>query len=258
VRDGPKLEVLADAEAVAQRGAQLVASALRSAVAERGACTVAFSGGTTPWRMLEHLARDPDVPWESVCLFQVDERVAPPGAPERNWTHLQTHLLESLPPGRLTAGRARAMPVEAAAAAPAGPARDAALTSAAAAYAADLARVCGTPPVLDLVHLGLGDDGHTASLVPGDPVLGEPHLPVSFTRTAYQGHRRLTLTLPTLRRARRVVWLVTGERKRAALAGLLAADPAIPAGCVARDRSRGGAGATADAVLADRAAAPGG
>jgi 6-phosphogluconolactonase len=244
-----ELEVLADAPAVAREGARWVAEAILAAVRERGSCAVAFSGGTTPWRMLEHLAESP-LPWQAVWLFQVDERVAPAGDPARNWTHLREHLLDRLEPGRLPAERALAMPVEGAAAEPEGPAREAALAAAAASYATDLARACGSPPVLDLVHLGLGDDGHTASLVPGDGALEESRAPVAFTRGLHQGHRRLTITLPALRVARRVLWVVTGEGKRRALAALLAEDPAIPAGRVARGR----AGA-ADAILADRAAA---
>src|SRR5262245_45258248 len=151
-----RVEVLADADAVAKKAAVLIATEARHAVAARGRFVMAVSGGHTPWVMLRALAEQ-DVPWASTHIFQVDERVAPDGHEDRNLTHLRASLLEHAP---LPAGQIYAMPVEM---------ND--LKGAAAKYAAELERIVGAPPVLDVVHLGLGPDGHTASLVPGDPVL---------------------------------------------------------------------------------------
>ena len=227
-----KIEVLADAGAVAEAAARFIAADARAAVAERGRYVFAVSGGTTPWVMLRALARQ-DVPWHAVHLLQVDERVAPAGDTVRNLTHLHESLAEHAP---LAVARIQAMPVEA---------PD--LEAAAARYALLLTELTGTPAVLDLVHLGLGPDGHTASLVPGDPVLDVSAVDVALTTGMYQGTRRMTLTYPALDRARRVLWLVTGAEKVGMLARLQAGDRSIPAGRVRADHAL---------VLADRAAAP--
>jgi 6-phosphogluconolactonase len=225
-----KLDVLADADAVAEQAAAIVAAEARASVAARGRFVVAVSGGHTPWVMLRALATQ-DVPWEAVHVLQVDERVAPEGHADRNLTHLRESLLERAP---LRPEQVHAMPVE-----------SPDLDAAAAAYAQVLRRVAGTPGVLDLIHLGLGPDGHTASLVPGDPVLQVTGVDVAPTGV-YQGRRRMTLTYPTLDRARRLLWLVTGAAKASMLVRLRAGDPSIPAGRVGRDHAW---------VLADRAAA---
>jgi len=227
-----RVDVLADADAVAARAAAFVAAEARVAVRSRGAFTLALSGGRTPWQMLRRLALE-DVPWAKLHLFQVDERVAPAGDADRNLTHIAEALLAHVP---LPPAQVHAMPVEAAA-----------LDAAARDYAATLRAVAGAPPVLDLVHLGLGADGHTASLVPGDAVLGASGTDVALT-AAYQGRRRMTLTYPLLGRARRILWLVTGGEKAAMLARLRAGDTSIPAGRVERSRAW---------LLADRAAAAG-
>jgi 6-phosphogluconolactonase len=171
--------------------------------------------------MLRALA-DEDVPWESVHIFQVDERVAPEGHADRNLTHLRASLLERAP---LPAGQIYAMPVEM---------PD--LQRAAAKYAAELGSIAGAPPVLDLVHLGLGPDGHTASLVPGDPVLDVMDRDVAVTGV-YQGRNRLTLTYPVINRARIILWLVTGDEKVPMYKRLLTADQSIPAGRVLQDNA---------------------
>src|SRR6184192_1152165 len=225
-----RIEVLADADAVAGKAAAVIAAEARQAVAVRDRFVMAVSGGHTPWIMLRALAEE-DVPWASVHIFQVDERVAPGGDADRNLTHLRASLLEHAP---LPAGQIYAMPVEI---------PD--LQSAAAKYAAELERIAGAPPVLDLVHLGLGPDGHTASLVPEDPVLDVTDRGVAVTGE-YQGRRRMTLTYPTLNRARQILWLVTGEDKVHALSRLVSGDTSIPAGRIQRDTA---------VVLADRAAA---
>lgn len=225
-----KIEVLADAGAVAQEAARMIAGAARAAVADRGRFIVAVSGGHTPWVMLRALA-DEEVPWKSVHLVQVDERVAPPDHPDRNLTHLRESLLDHAP---LPPEQVYAMPVNA---------PD--LEVAALQYAATLRGIGGSPLVLDLVHLGLGPDGHTASLVPGDAVLGVTDRDVALAGP-YQGRRRMTLTYPALDRSRRILWVVTGDEKVEMLSRLLRADKSIPAGRVRQDKAL---------VLADRAAA---
>ncbi len=224
------MEILADADAVAQKAAAVIAVEARAAVAARGRFIMAVSGGHTPWQMLRRLAGE-EVPWEAVHIVQVDERVAPTGDPDRNFTHLRESLLEHAP---LPPEQIYAMPVEA---------PD--LELAAARYATILREIAGTPPVLDLVHLGLGPDGHTASLVPGDPVLNITDTDVSLTEV-YQGRRRMTLTYPLLNRSRRVLWLVTGSDKAEPFVRLCNGDRTIPAGRVRQDHA---------ILLADRAAA---
>src|SRR5262245_5449030 len=225
-----RIEVLADADAVARKAAAVIAAEARQAVAARGRFVMAVSGGHTPWVMLRALAEQ-DVPWASVHMFQVDERVAPEGDADRNLTHLRASLLEHAP---LPAAQIYAMPVEI---------TD--LQIAAAKYTAELERVAGAPPVLDLVHLGLGPDGHTASLVPGDPVLNVTDRDVAVTGM-YQGRNRLTLTYPVVNRARLILWLVTGSEKVPMYKRLLSRDHSIPAGRVRRDNA---------VLLADSAAA---
>ena len=201
-------ELVADAEAAAARGAELIAEAAGEAIAERETFSLAVSGGHAPWRMFELLGGH-ELDWARIELFQVDERIAPDGDPDRNLTH----LLASLPAAARTTGSARCR----------SPTPDPDV--AAARYAAAL------PDPLDLVHLGLGPDGHTASLIPGDPVLEVIDRPVATTGE-YQGRRRMTLTYPAIDSARRVLWLVTGADKVEALAKLRGGDRSIPAGRV--------------------------
>jgi 6-phosphogluconolactonase len=225
-----KIEVYPDDDVVARKGAAVIASDARAAVASRGRFIMAVSGGRTPWVMLRALA-DEQLPWEAVHVVQVDERAAPAGDPDRNLTHLRASLLDHAP---LPPSHVHAMPVEA---------PD--LERAAAQYAETLQRLAGSPPTLDLVHLGLGPDGHTASLVPGDPVLGVTDRDVAIAGP-YQGRRRMTLTFPIINRSRRVLWLVTGGEKAAPLARLRDRDLSIPASHVSQDHAL---------LLADRAAA---
>jgi len=216
-----KVEVFAKDRSAAQAAAQTIAAEARAAVAERSRFIMAVSGGRTPWIMLRMLAAE-EVPWESVHVVQVDERVAPAGHPDRNLTHLRESLLEYTP---LRAEQVLAMPVE-----------SSDLEAAAKQYAATLVQLAGAAPALDLIHLGLGTDGHTASLVPGDPVLSVTEADVALTG-AYQGRRRMTLTYPVINRARRILWLVTGGEKSGMLARLSKGDKSIPAGRICEDRA---------------------
>src|SRR5215831_6487429 len=216
-----RIEVLADADTVARKAAAMIATEARNAVAARGRFVMAVSGGHTPWVMLRALAEE-DVPWSSVHIFQVDERVAPEGHADRNLTHLRASLLEHAP---LPPEQIYAMPVEISD-----------LQLAAAKYASQLESIAGTPPVLDLVHLGMGPDGHTASLVPNDPVLDVRDRDVAITGV-YQGRRRMTLTYPVINRARRILWVITGQEKAPMLQRMLAGDQSIPGGRVARDNA---------------------
>jgi len=219
------LEVVADEKAAARRAAELIEAAGVETLAERpGPFSLAMSGGRTPWAMLAILGELEEMPWEATELFQVDERIASPGSEERNLTHMVLGLSMD------HQASLRPMPVTQ---------RD--LDAAASEYERTL------PEPLDCVHLGLGPDGHTASLVPDDPILDVTDRRVAVTETAYQGHRRMTLTYPALAEARRIVWLVTGPEKRDALARLLTADPLIPAGRVENPNM---------VVVADELAAP--
>lgn len=207
-----ELEVAGDEKAASRRAAELIAAAAAEAAAERGRFAFAMSGGRSPWAMLAILGELEEMPWGRTELFQVDERVAAPGDDARNLTHMVLGLAMEHQPAL------RPMPVTQ---------RD--LDAAARAYEASL------PDRFDAVHLGLGPDGHTASLVPGDPVLDVTDRRVAMTETAYQDHRRMTLTYPALADARRIVWLVTGPDKRDPLEKLLAGDESIPAGRVRND-----------------------
>jgi 6-phosphogluconolactonase len=220
-----RLEVFDDLDAVHRRGAEVIAEAVRAAVAERGSCGLAVSGGRNPWPMfaqLEDLIDD----WTKVAIYQVDERVAPPGSDERNLTH----LIESLSIG--AQGSIKPMPVN-----------DDDLEAAADRYAEQL-----PDGPLDIAHLGIGPDGHTASLVPGDPVLEVTDKRVAVTSGEYQGVRRMTLTYPEINRIRRLLWVITGEEKVEALKKLIAEDPSTPSGAVRPEGE--------SLILADRAAAP--
>jgi 6-phosphogluconolactonase len=207
-----RIEVLPDADAVASRAAQFIAAEARAAVAAHGIFTLAVSGGRTPWQMLRALSRE-EVPWRAVHLFQVDERVAPAGDPDRNLTHIDETLLARI---EMPREHMHEMPVE-----------ETDLASAAARYAEALRAIGGSPAVLDLVHLGLGGDGHTASLVPGDPVLEVFAADVAVTGV-YQKRQRMTLTYPALNRARCVLWVVTGADK-ASMLGRVTDQVAFPA-----------------------------
>lgn len=211
-----KLEVFPDDDSVARRAAAIIAQEARVSVVSRARFTLAVSGGRTPWKMLRNLA-DEEIPWDGVHIFQVDERAAPEGHPDRNLTHLRDSLPEKVKPNQVHVLHADALNLDAAAAE----------------YGKELHRIAGIPAVLDLVHLGLGPDGHTASLVPEDSVLNEWDDDVAATGL-YQGRRRITLTYPIINRSRFILWVVTGSEKKEMLGRLYHGDPSIPAGRVAR------------------------
>ncbi len=225
-----RIEILGDADAAMRRAAAEIACEARAAVSAHGRFLFAVSGGRTPGLMLGALAEE-DIPWDGVHVAQVDERAAPAGDPARNLRGIREILL-----GRcgLRPDRIHAMPVE-----------DADLEAAAQRYVRELESFAGSPPIFDLIHLGLGADGHTASLIPGDPALDISASDAGVSGV-YQGWRRMTLTFPAINRSRRVVWLVTGNEKAAALRLLLRGDRSIPAGRVRRDEA---------VVFADAAAA---
>jgi 6-phosphogluconolactonase len=225
-----QVEIVDNSEQLAQRTAEVLAAQIRDCIDRRGRCLMAVSGGTEPWRAFRCLAKLA-VPWHALHVLQVDERAAPAGHPDRNWTHLQESLLRRVP---IAPDHCYPMPVE-----------ETPLQNAAARYAARLEIIAGSPAMLDLVHLGLGDDGHTASLLPGDPVLEVTDADVGVTEK-YRGWRRMTLTFPAIDRARSILWLVAGQGKADALARLIAGDAAVPAGRIRRDHAL---------LLADRATA---
>lgn len=223
-------EVLDGEATVARRAAAVIAEHARQAVSQRGKFVMAVSGGKTPWVMLRDLA-DEKMPWDNVHVFQIDERIAPAGDPDRNLTHLRESLLSHAP---LKPDQIYAMPVE-----------SADLEASAAQYAATLQRFAGDPSVLDLAHLGMGPDGHTASLIPGDRVLDVNDRDIALTGV-YQARRRMTMTYPLLNRSRFILFLITGAEKTPMLQRLLKGDPTIPSG-----RIRG----NSMLLLADKAAA---
>jgi 6-phosphogluconolactonase len=213
------LQVHDNLDQLANAAALFVARRAADLQARTHPFTFALSGGTTPWRMLDDLAKE-DVAWEQTAIFQVDERVVPVSSDLRNLKHLRASLAGTNAP-------IHAMDVES---------DD--LESATRRYAEAL------PARFDLIHLGLGPDGHCASLIPNDPVLEVTDRLVAMSGP-YQDSMRMTLTYPVLDAADQLLWLVSGEDKRDALARLLESDTSIPAGRVE---------ATASLVMCDHAA----
>ena len=208
-----KIEVLATPELVARKAASIMADEARSSVSARGRFVLGISGGQLTPAVLREFARQ-DVPWDRIDIVQVDERIAPRGHTDRNLTA----QLDALHDAPLEPGRIHPMPVE-----------ESDLTAAARSYSALLHRLAGANGVLDLAHLGLGPDGHTASLVPGDRVLGVSDADIALTGE-YKGRCRMTMTYPLLNRSRRILWVVAGGEKAAPLSRLQRGDPSIPAG----------------------------
>jgi 6-phosphogluconolactonase len=225
-----KIEVLDNADLVARRAATVIAGEARKAVALRGCFIFAVSGGKTPWKMLHELTNE-DVPWEKMHIIQVDERFAPEGHPDRNMSHIHEILLGHAPtlPVQIHAMHMEEKDPEAAAAW----------------YSLTIREIAGSKAIIDLIHLGLGPDGHTASLLPGDPVLDITDKDVALTGI-YQGRHRMTLTYPAINRARKILWLITGSEKSEMLQRLLDKDFSIPASHISQENAM---------VLADKDAA---
>lgn len=193
--------VIVDTRELPAAAARVVADLLRAAIAERGAASLALAGGTTPRAMHEVLATLPDIDWARVSVYFGDERCVPPDHDDSNYKMARESLLTRV---AMDAANVHRMPGELAD-------RDAAARS----YAALL------PPALDVVVLGIGEDGHTASLFPGSPALAEREqlvLPVIGPKPPPE---RLTLTPPALQRARHLVMLAAGAGKADAVARAL-------------------------------------
>lgn len=206
---------------VAKEAALYIADNIRIHVAKKGFFTLAISGGRTPWEMIRELAAE-DLPWEKVFLFQVDERIAPDGHPDRNLTQLFNSI-----EGTSLMTRLNIFPMHVIA-------ED--LEVACAEYSDNIKRITETGK-LDLIHLGIGTDGHTASLIPGDNVLEVQNRDVALTNHPYQGRQRMTLTYPLINQAEKILWVITGEEKAEMLSRLLNQDPAIPAGKVSQSQA---------------------
>lgn len=215
------LQSLATREEVADAAAEFIRAQAQQAISVRNRFSLALSGGSTPWRMLDKLTQY-DLPWDKIDVLQVDERVAPDADTDRNLTHIRRRFTDRV---AILPDRVHAMPVW----------LDN-LDDAAYRYEKLLSEICGTPPVIDLIHLGLGIDGHTASLLPGDPVLNSVDRDVDIARTGDK-RIRMTLTYPIINRARHILWFVTGREKAATLTRLIQRDDAIPAGRISQDQA---------------------
>jgi len=216
-----KIVVLENSQTAAHYAATEIAEAARNTVRERGLFSLALSGGNSPGPMFSALAEQ-DIPWAKAHIFQADERIVPMESPDRSFAKLRDILLSRVP---IPEGNVHPMPVET---------DD--LEAAAAGYGITLSETLGTPPVLDLVHLGLGADGHTASLIPGDRALAIARRNVAVSGP-YERTRRMTLTYPILNRARAILWLVLGTDKAQILQRLIEGDTKIPAGLIERSRA---------------------
>jgi 6-phosphogluconolactonase len=209
-----EIRTFQSAHDVAKEAATYIADRIRENLTKKGFFTMAISGGRTPWEMIRELAKE-DLEWEKVFLFQVDERIAPDGHPDRNLTQLFKSIENTKLPTRLNVFPMHVIAED--------------LDQACQDYADHIQRITETGK-LDLVHLGMGTDGHTASLIPGDEVLDILDKNVTLTRNPYQGRQRMTLTYPLINEAEKILWVVTGEEKAQMLERLLQKDPTIPAG----------------------------
>ena len=217
-----KIEKHSDASQVAQSAAAYLENKIRETIKEKGSFSMAISGGKTPWEMLKILAKAPLMPWSKVNIFQVDEREAPDGHADRNLTQLFKTLEGT---GIITKVNIFPMPVLAEN-----------LDDACVEYAENIKTITGDG-ILDLVHLGMGADGHTASLIPGDQVCEVIDKDVAMTFGPYQGRNRMTLTYPLINKAKEILWVITGDEKKEMVQRLIAQDPNIPAGKVSQDNA---------------------
>ena len=205
------LRQLRDADEVARCAAEATVAALRAAIAERGSFSIALAGGDTPRRMYERLGGQREIDWDRVDFFWGDERSVPPDHPDSNFGMARAALLRPLgiEPRRIHRMEGERSDLDAAA-------RD---------YEEDLAKTCGAPaggpPVLDLVLLGMGPDGHTASLFPNTSALSETRRWVIANDVPQLSARRITITFPVIERARATLVLVTGVSKAEVLAEVL-------------------------------------
>ena len=216
-----KTEIFPQAEQVAARAAAYLEQEIRDALTYQKSFSLAISGGRTPWEMLKILSKV-DLPWQRINLFQVDERVAPDGHPDRNLTQLFQAIAGT---AMVTQLRIFPMPVTA---------ED--LDASAQEYT-DVLNEVTEGKGLDILHLGLGSDGHTASLVPGDGVLEIKNRLVACTQNSYQGRIRMTLTYPLLNAAKQILWIVTGSEKKEMVQRMLQQDPSIPAGRIQQENA---------------------
>jgi 6-phosphogluconolactonase len=216
-----KTELFPTADQVAAGAAAYLEQEIRFALTHQKSFSLAISGGRTPWEMLKILSKA-DLPWKRVNLFQVDERVAPDGHADRNLTQL-FQAIAGTP--MVTQLRIFPMPVLA---------ED--LEEGCREYTQVLDEVTEGKG-LDLIHLGLGSDGHTASLVPGDGVMEVQDRLVACTQNTYQGRIRMKLTYPLLNGAKQLLWIVTGIEKQEMVQRLLKQDPSIPAGKIRQENA---------------------
>lgn len=216
-----EIRTFQSANEVAKEAAAYIADRIRENLTKKGFFTMAISGGRTPWEMIKELAQE-DLPWEKVFLFQVDERIAPDGHQDRNLTQLFNTIQ-----GTKMMTRLNIFPMQVIA-------ED--LDHACQEYADHIKKITESGK-LDLIHLGIGTDGHTASLIPGDDVLEVQDKNVALTSSPYQGRNRMTLTYPLINQAEKILWIITGEEKAEMLERLLQQDPKIPAGKISQSQA---------------------
>lgn len=216
-----KIHSFASADAVAHEAALYIAQAARKAIFDHGRFTFAISGGRTPWEMLKFLSKE-KLAWEKIFIFQVDERIAPDGHPDRNLTQFFKTMEGS---GLMTRVNVFPMPVT-----------QENLEEACMEYSETIAQVKGGAP-FDLIHLGMGADGHTASLVPNDPICEVKDKDIAITTNLYQGRLRMSVTYPFIAKAKEIMWVITGEEKREMYHRFLDGDETIPAGIISKDNA---------------------
>jgi 6-phosphogluconolactonase len=212
--------VAADPDALAAAAADWVLTTTAAAISARGAVHIALSGGSTPAAMYRLLAASPrreQAEWRRWNVWFGDERACPPDDERSNFHLAHSLLLRHVPVDPVAVHRMEADRPD--------------LAAAAAEYSALLERLLphgpGGAPRLDVILLGLGGDGHTASLFPGDPALDVADAWATTSRATYEPYDRTTLTLPTLNAGAAVAFLVSGEGKREALRGV--AEGTVPA-----------------------------